>query len=293
MVREWGTGFTTRVYFRTMSMMRRLLLFPILCAFFLIYAVPTVRAEFAETGIATTYTIIDKAAEDGDIVSLTDQKDKLGLSAVAYDEKMFGVYVVHPLIVIRNVGHPSPIVRSGEVMVNVTTVNGDIAIGDYITTSELPGKGQKSTDPTGYVLGIALEPFTQENGTLIDALGKEAAIGKIRVSMGIGPSTPFIQKVSGGFLGGLQYTSSLFLYAVTTSKQTERLIRYILAIIIAVTSIGVSFRSFGRNVTKGIESIGRNPLAKSSIQSMIIINVILIGLVSIGGIVLSLIIISL
>jgi len=46
-------------------------------------------------------------------------------------------------------------------------------------------------------------------------------------------------------------------------------------------------------VTKGIESIGRNPLAKTTIQTMIIINVVLIGLVSLGGIILSLTILAL
>lgn len=261
--------------------------------FFNILTFTIVRADSLGSGTISTHTVKDKAAEDGDIVSLTDEKDILALTSVSYDEKMWGVVDLHPVVVVRNVGMDTPIVRIGETMVNVTTINGPIHIGDYVTSSEIPGKGQKATDSTGYVLGVAMENFTEADGKIIDALGKEVSVGKIKVSVGIGPTTPFIQKVSGGFLGGLQYTSSLFIYALATSKQTEKIIRYILAILVAITSLSISFRSFGRNVTKGIESIGRNPLAKGSIQSMIIVNVVLIALVSIGGIVLSLIIISL
>lgn len=37
----------------------------------------------------------------------------------------------------------------------VTTINGDIASGDFITTSDIPGVGMKATEP-GRVIGKAL-----------------------------------------------------------------------------------------------------------------------------------------
>lgn len=252
-----------------------------------------VFAQFGGFGIATTHTVEDEAAQDGDIVSLSAENGNLRITTIPYDEKMFGVVAESPTVVLRTVGLNTPVIRSGEARINVTTLNGSIGIGDYITSSAIPGKGQKATDFNGYILGIALEPFNETDGTLIEFEGKEAAQGKVLVAVGITATTPFIKKVSGGFLGNLQYTGELFLYMLTTTRQSERIVRYILAVMVAVISLYISFRSFGHNVTKGIESIGRNPLAKGSIQSMIIVNVVLIAVVSLGGILLSLIIISL
>lgn len=254
---------------------------------------PSVYSQFGGFGVATTHTVEEKTTEDGDIVSLSSETGNLRLSTLGYDEKMFGVIVLSPAVVLRTIGLNTPIVRSGEVRVNVTTLNGSIGIGDYVTSSPIPGKGQKATDFTGYILGIALEPFGQTDGTLVDFEGQEVAQGKVLVAVGISASTPFIKKVSGGFLGSLRYTGELFLYMFTATRQSERIMRYILAVLVALVSLYLSFRSFGHNVTKGIESIGRNPLAKGSIQTMIMVNVILIAVVSLGGILLSLIIISL
>lgn len=252
-----------------------------------------VFAQFGGFGVATTHTVENDTAQNGDIVSLSSETGNLLLTTQEYDEKMFGVITLSPAVVLRTVGLNTPIVRSGEVQVNVTTLNGSIGIGDYVTSSAIPGKGQRASELTGYVLGVALQSFTPADGTLIDFEGKEVAQGSILVAVGISPSTPFIRKVSGGFLGGLQYGGELFFYLLTTTKQSERIVRYILAVLVAITSLYISFRSFGHNVAKGIESIGRNPLAKGSIQTMIIVNVVLIAVVSLGGIALSLIIISL
>lgn len=269
-------------------------LLPITLLFILYFvSAPSVYSQFGGFGVATSHNVEDKDAQDGDIVSLSSETGNLRLSTLEYDEKMFGVIVLSPAIVLRTVGLNTPIVRSGEVHVNVTTLNGSIAIGDYITSSPIPGKGQKATDFNGYILGIALEPFSQTDGTLVNFEEEEVAQGKVLVAVGISATTPFIKKVSGGFLGSLQYTGELFIYMLTATKQSERVMRYILAVLVALVSLYLSFRSFGHNVTKGIESIGRNPLAKGSIQTMIMVNIILIAVVSLGGILLSLIIISL
>lgn len=250
-------------------------------------------AQFGEFGVATTHSVEDQDPQDGDIVSLSAETGNLRITTVEYDEKMFGVVNLAPAIVLRTVGFNTPIVRTGETQVNVTTLNGSIGIGDYVTSSPIPGKGQKATDFNGYILGIALQPFSQTDGTLVDYEGTEVSQGKILVAVGISATTPFIKKVSGGFLGSLQYTGEMLLYMLTATKQSERIMRYILAVLVAMVSLYISFRSFGHNVTKGIESIGRNPMAKGSIQTMIVVNIVLIAIVSLGGILLSLIIISL
>ena len=99
-------------------------------------------------------------------------------------------------------------------------------------------------------------------------------------------------KTAGGLLGSLQIAAFSVVGTIQQSKQAEKVIRYVLAALVAIITITINFRTFGRNITKGIESIGRNPLAKGAIQSMIILNIIMITIVSVSGILLSLVIIS-
>lgn len=52
-------------------------------------------------------------------------------------------------------GKPVIVGLAGRLPVKVSTKNGDIAPGDLITTSDIPGIGMKATDP-GRVIGKAL-----------------------------------------------------------------------------------------------------------------------------------------
>ena len=250
-------------------------------------------AQAPNFSIATTYQITDPDLENGDIISLNKEKNSLTRSSKAYDETMYGVYLKNPKIVYYNANADFPIARTGEVDVNITTVNGPIAVGDYISSSVLPGKGQKATEFTGFMLGIALTPFSQKDGTEIIINKKTYRQGQVKVAVGIGPATPTLIKASGGAFGTLKYIASSFIYNIGTSRQAERIFRYTLATLVALISIIASLYFFGKNVTKGIEMIGRNPLAKVSIQTMILVNILIIALIALGGIILSLIILSL
>lgn len=257
-----------------------------------------VFAQLPDFSIATTYQINDPLLEDGDIVSLKNYQDAsqsaiLARSETAYDETMHGVYLKNPKMVYRTPGNNYPVSRTGEIDVNVTTLNGEIKVGDYISSSVIPGKGQKAVEFTGYMLGVALAPFGNKSGTEIVFEKKTYRIGKVKVAIGIGPASPSVIKAAGGFFGTLRSISSSFAYNLANSRQAEKIIRIILAVVVAITSIVLSIHFFGKNVTKGIESIGRNPLAKVAIQSMIIVNIVLISLIAIGGIILSLVILSL
>lgn len=64
-------------------------------------------------------------------------------------------------------GKPVIVGLAGRVPVKVTTQNGNISPGDYITTSDIPGVGMKATWP-GRVIGKALTWLSgEENGTVI------------------------------------------------------------------------------------------------------------------------------
>lgn len=261
---------------------------------FLVFLTPTNHkpasaAEYS-MGVARTYVVNDKAAIDGDIVSISQEPNTMILSQTNYDQKVFGVIVMNPLMVYRTLKTNIPIVREGETLVNVTNFNGDITPGNFITTSEIAGKGQKATDATGAILGIALEGFKKEQGTEIEYNKKKYSTGPIKVALGI--QTPAILRTRGGMFGTLEALSLTFLRNVQQNAASDKLIRYIIAGIVASLTIIINFQSFGKNISKGIESIGRNPLARVYIQSMIILNIILIAVTSIGGVILSLAIIS-
>ncbi|OGG03430.1 hypothetical protein A2W14_05320 [Candidatus Gottesmanbacteria bacterium RBG_16_37_8] len=251
----------------------------------------TIYAQFRTLNIAVTHPISDEA-KPGDIVSLTGKDGLLEPSVVVYDQKMFGAVVDSPAFVIRTL-NTYPVARSGVAYINVTTLGGPIEIGDFITSSPIKGHAQKADNLGGYMLGIALSKFTEKDGQPFDYQKQKIAKGQIKVEVGIGPASPTLQKAAGGLFGTFKQLLSALIYNIKTSKQAEKIIRYIIAALVAVIVVWINFNAFGKNITKGIEAIGRNPLAKMSIESMIIVNVVLIALVSIGGIILSLAILSL
>ena len=254
---------------------------------------PTPTNQPPNFSFATTFQITDPDLQDGDIISLDKEKNQMIRSKIPYDEQMYGVYVKNPKILYHNISGDIPIARTGEVNVNITTLNGPIKIGDYISASVIPGKGQKASEFTGYMLGIALTPFSEKDGTEVVYQEKNFRQGQVKVAVGIGPASPALIKAAGGIFGTLRYITSSFLYNIGTSRQVEKIFRYFLAASVAIISILASLLFFGKNITKGIEMIGRNPLAKVPIQTMILVNVIIIAVIALGGIILSLIILSL
>ncbi len=59
--------------------------------------------------------------------------------------------------------------------------------------------------------------------------------------------------------------------------------RYLLSALIAIASLLLAFRSFVSDANYGVISIGRNPRAKTSIQSMVFFNALLATTIAGGG----------
>lgn len=260
---------------------------------FVLAGLHPVSAQGVLFNAARTLVIDDKDAVTGDIVSLGTANETVSRSKKIFDERMYGVLVVDPVILYRTLS-TLPVVHQGDVVVNVTLLGGPILVGDYITSSPIAGKGQKAEGINGFMLGVALTNFDGKNTTTtVDFEGKKYPAGTIKVNVGIGPASPVLMKTASGFLGSIQQLAGSGLFKINVDKQAEKVVRYVLAILIAIIIILVNYRLFGHNVTTGIEAMGRNPLAKQSIQAMIVFNIILLALSCIAGVVLSLVIISL
>ena len=70
---------------------------------------------------------------------------------------------------IKENDNPHPVALKGRVPVKVTTINGTINPGDYITTSSIPGAGMKATQ-AGWVVGKALTGYSNTNTTEISTV---------------------------------------------------------------------------------------------------------------------------
>lgn len=121
--------------------------------------------------VAEIYYALDGSIREGDIVSLAgDGVSQVQKSTSPYDSKAIGVISTKPGITMGEAdgaGKPVIVGLAGRVPVKVTTKNGDINTGDYITTSDIPGVGMKATQP-GRVIGKALTGLSGvEQGTIV------------------------------------------------------------------------------------------------------------------------------
>jgi len=112
----------------------------------------------------------------GDIVSISSEAKLLEKSREEYDQKAVGIVSSSPAILFEGSrlqiapdahgfkrGTRPPIALAGRIMTKVSNINGAIAEGDPITSSQLAGFGAKAVR-VGSIIGKALESFDPENG---------------------------------------------------------------------------------------------------------------------------------
>lgn len=101
--------------------------------------------------------------EEGDIVSITnnqtteDSSFSIAKSSRPYDPNLIGVVSTLPWRIMgRDTPNSKPVALTGRVPIKV---KGEVAVGDPLTSSLIPGIAQKATEE-GLILGRALEDFT-------------------------------------------------------------------------------------------------------------------------------------
>lgn len=239
----------TRMKFKT--------LLTLIFLFFLV-GLTTTSAQISSSGIAQTIPVSDNDAKDGDI--LCTYTDGIKRCNRAYDPSLYGVISENPAAEFDDseIENGRLVVKEGLTRVRVSTSNGSIAKGDFITTSEEAGVGKKATE-NGYVLGVALDDYEPQ---------QSSQIGTIQVVLNIHPAT-----TQAGARGNLLQ----FIRKGVTVPIFEPLesLRYLLAAIIVIVSFTLGLIYFGRASRTGIEAIGRNPLAKRVIQLTVLLNIVL------------------
>lgn len=233
------------------------------------------KVAFLQTNtISLTVAIEGDLPSDpnGSIVVL--DKGTYKISSKKADSNQIGVITLNPAITLRKSQNTNvfDVNTAGTTLVKASNKNGKITKGDSITSSDNLGVAVKSTQ-TEFILGVALEDFDSENGTLkIDVDPRYVLFGA---------------STGGNLLNVVRQSSQSFFLAPVDS------LRYILAALVVIASLLFGFSIFGKITGSGIQALARNPLARSSIQFNIVIEFILNIAIIVFGIVISYFILTL
>ncbi len=268
---------------------------PFTLLFFSLLIIPgAVFAQGANLNMANTYELDIEGMQDGDIISINQETGEyiLAQSGLEQPTELFGIIVEDAPLVYRTSETGTPVVRAGEVYLNVSTLGGEIKKGDFIATSKLPGKGKKMTETVEDIVGVAVEGFDGSEGEEVNVEGENVKVGialvSLRLVSGYDEQREGFRKVASLYLGELGLSA---LDVFSSQQGTEMFIRYIIAALIVLLSLVLTFRFLGRNIINSMQSMGRNPLAGRKIQTMIVLNVALIAGINIGAIIVALFIV--
>ncbi len=119
----------------------------------------SIIAEGAINGLA--FDLAERYAASGEVLSGdlltidTATSTTVTRTSIPYDPRLFGIVSTKPGFLLGEGGDTS-VALAGRVPTHVSPVNGSIAIGDPLTSSQYPGLAMKATKP-GRIVGYALE----------------------------------------------------------------------------------------------------------------------------------------
>jgi hypothetical protein len=187
---------------------------------------------------------------------------------------MFGVIVSSgdATVSLSNPGNSQQVYVAtyGQYDVLVSTQEGPIKQGDYITISSLNGVGMKAATTQQLVIGKALSNFdgmseSEGTTTLETSKGKkEVHLGHVPIEVSVAHNPLYEKEKEAGVPDFLSKAAEL----VTSRPVSAFRIYVCLAVILLSFVIAGSILFAG--VRSGMTSIGRNPLAKSSIVRSLI-----------------------
>lgn len=225
----------------------------------------TVRAQ----NVAQSYQT-DEALQKGMLVRLKKSEpskvESLSQDAV---EDMFGV-VISSSDATVSLSSPDAtqqvfVATSGKYDVLVSTQNGPIREGDYITVSSLAGVGMKAETTQQLVLGKALTAFngmsdTETTATLTTSKGKqEVKLGHIQVEVSVAHNPLYQKQDEAGVPKFLSKAAQL------VTDRPVSAFRIYASLVALGTSLLIAGGILYAGVRTGMIAVGRNPLAKRSI----------------------------
>lgn len=235
-----------------------------------------VAANDVSYGVANYVPIEGSNVIDGYIVSSIN--NGFFVSNKAYDENIVGVITTRPAIsfIDSSTGDKYPMVASGKAYVLVSGLAGPVQVGDPITTSVLPGIGMKAMQP-GLIIGTSLEEFAPQ---------KPNDVKKIELAINI--------RYHGANAGSNSFFDVFKISLLSAAnEQPPAFFKYLTAGSVVLGSVVLGFYFFGKVASKGIEALGRNPMAGRMIQFGITVNVLITIVTIASGLIIAIIILRL
>ena len=211
------------------------------------------RADNVVEGFSSKQTL-----QPGIVVSLDPSSQKTVQRAPSTDtSKVYGV-VIDPSdapFTLNGQNSQVFVATSGIYRAIVSTVNGAIKPGDYISLSNIDGIGAKATAIQPTIIGRAQSSFDGSSNVITTS--GSAAIGRIFISIGVeknpiannDPAIPyFLKKV-----------------AVQLANKPVPVVRIYTALLVFVITALVAITILWSGVRSGLISLGRNPLSRHTI----------------------------
>ena len=260
---------------------RRLSKILLLTALLALAIIPaTVHAQ----GVTQSYTS-DETIRRGMIVRLKDNDGtKIETLDQQHERDMLGVVVVQgdTPVALTTPGATSAqnfVATTGRFDVLVSSQNGPIKIGDFVTISALNGVGMKIDGNHQIVIGKALEAFDGKTNVDGRASLDRGLIGKQQVTLGVVQvdisvaHNPFYEDPT---IDGVPKFLSRAVHLITDKKVSAvRIYASLLIVMLCLAVAGVIIYSGVRN---GMVAVGRNPLARKTIMRNLL-QVVIVSLI--------------
>ena len=219
-------------------------------------------AGAASANISNSYKASGSIAS-GSLVSLDPTKtDYVEVANINNSERLLGVAVDtnDSLLAVDPGEGQVQVATNGTANVLVSTLNGDIKVGDSISASPFNGIGVKA-EGGSRIIGLSQTSFSKDSKSakpqeVTDKAGKKQTIyvGYVRAT------------VSPGTLdNGVEKLSSLQKLGKSLTGRTVSTMRIVIALVIAVVAVASLIVLAYAAIYGTIVSIGRNPLAKYAI----------------------------
>lgn len=226
----------------------------------------TIIRSFNSKGDVKPGQVVALVVTDKNTVELAPANDPTRIYGVAVEQSAAPVTVQQP-------GQNIFVATSGIYPVLVSTENGPITAGDYLSMSSADGIAAKIKGQT-FVVGRAAQNFDGSSGSL--GAGKNgSAIGKISVQIAPGKNplqredtaVPALLRRLGEAIAGKPLSAS----------------RIYAALVIFIITVAIAFSLLWAGVRSGMIAIGRNPLSKHSIMQSLAQVIIASAIVFVGG----------
>lgn len=220
-------------------------------------------AEASSANISRSYQS-DSSISSGGIVSLErDRSDYVQLANTTNGSRLLGVAVgaKDSLLAVDVRTGKLQVATSGSVNTLVSTLNGDIRVGDQVGVSPLNGVGMKALLGSR-VIGLSQSEFNRNSDgatpqIIKDKNGKtsQVYVGYVRINIAVGTNNG----ANGGELTSLQRVVQ------SITGRTVSNIKIILSLVVILLSLMALITLTYASIYSSIISIGRNPLAKHAI----------------------------